>query len=98
MTSDWTTKHIPDLTAKVAIVTGANTGIGYEMARALADKSATVILACRNRDKGEAAVRQIRQEYPQAKAELLPVDLSGKGLCPEQTRQSPLHVRTTAAV
>ena len=76
MTSNWTAEHIPDLTAKVAIVTGANTGIGYEMARALADKSATVILACRNRDKGEAAVRQIRREYPEAKVELLQVDLS----------------------
>ena len=76
MTSNWTAEHIPDLTAKVAIVTGANTGIGYEMARALARKRATVILACRNRDKGEAAVRQIRQEYPEAKAELLRVDLS----------------------
>ena len=76
MTSNWTTKYIPDLTAKVAIVTGANTGIGYEMARALAHKKATVILACRNMDKGEAAVRQIRQEYPEAKVELLQVDLS----------------------
>ncbi|MBU0703723.1 MAG: SDR family NAD(P)-dependent oxidoreductase, partial [Chloroflexi bacterium] len=76
MTSNWTTEHIPDLTAKVAIVTGANTGIGYEMARALARKRATVILACRNKDKGEAAVRQIRHEYPEAEAELLQVDLS----------------------
>ena len=76
MTSNWTAEHIPDLTAKVAIVTGANTGIGYEMARALARKSATIILACRNKDKGKAAVRKIRQEYPEAKAELLQVDLS----------------------
>ena len=68
MTSNWTAEHIPDLTGKVAIVTGANTGIGYEMARALARKRATVILACRNRDKGEEAARQIRQEYPEAKA------------------------------
>jgi NAD(P)-dependent dehydrogenase (short-subunit alcohol dehydrogenase family) len=67
---------MPDLTAKVTIVTGANSGIGYEMARALARRSATVVLACRNKDKGEAAVRQIRQEYPKAKAELLQVDLS----------------------
>jgi NAD(P)-dependent dehydrogenase (short-subunit alcohol dehydrogenase family) len=76
MTSNWTAKDIPDLTAKVGIVTGANSGIGYEMARALARKRATVILACRNRDKGEAAVSQIRQEYPEAKAGLLQVDLS----------------------
>jgi len=76
MTSNWTAEHIPDLTGKVAIVTGANSGIGYEMARALARKRATVILACRNEEKGEAAVRQIRQEYPQAKAELLQVDLA----------------------
>jgi len=41
MTSSWTTKYIPDLTAKVAIVIGANTGIGYEMARALARSRAS---------------------------------------------------------
>lgn len=61
---------------QVAIVTGANSGIGFETARALAHKGATVILACRNRDKGEAAVRQIAQEYSQAKAELLQLDLA----------------------
>jgi NAD(P)-dependent dehydrogenase (short-subunit alcohol dehydrogenase family) len=76
VTSDWTAEHIPELTGKVAIVTGANTGIGYEMARALARKRAKVILACRNKEKGEAAVRTIRQEYPKAKTELLQVDLS----------------------
>jgi NAD(P)-dependent dehydrogenase (short-subunit alcohol dehydrogenase family) len=76
MPTHWTAENIPDLTGKVAIVTGANSGIGYEMARALARKQATVILACRNKDKGEAAVRQIAQEYPAAKAELMPLDLS----------------------
>lgn len=76
MTSNWTAENIPDLTGKIAIVTGANSGIGYEMARALARKQATVILACRNKDKGAAAVRQIDQEYPAAKAELMPLDLS----------------------
>jgi len=76
MTSKWTAEDIPNLTGKIAIVTGANSGIGYEMARALARKGATVILACRNKDKGEAAVRQIDQEYPEAKAELLQVDLA----------------------
>jgi NAD(P)-dependent dehydrogenase (short-subunit alcohol dehydrogenase family) len=76
MPTHWTAENIPDLTGKVAIVTGANSGIGYEMARALVRKQATVILACRNKDKGEAAVRQIAQEYPAARAELTPLDLS----------------------
>ena len=76
MPTNWTAENIPDLTGKIAIVTGANSGIGYEMARALARKEAMVILACRNKDKGEAAVRQIAQEYPEAKAELMPLDLS----------------------
>ncbi len=76
MTSNWTAEAIPDLTGKIAIVTGANSGIGFEMARALAGKGATVILACRSRDKGEAAVRKIDREHPEAKAELMQLDLS----------------------
>ena len=65
-----------DLSGKVAIVTGANSGIGYEMARTLARKQATVILACRNQDKGDAAVRRISQESVKAKTELGLLDLS----------------------
>ena len=80
MTTHWTAENIPDLTGKVAIVTGANSGIGYEMVWALTRKKATVILACRNKDKGEAAVRQIAQEYPGAKAELGLLDLSSLAL------------------
>jgi NAD(P)-dependent dehydrogenase (short-subunit alcohol dehydrogenase family) len=76
MTSNWTAENIPNQTGKIAIVTGANSGIGFEMARALARKQGTVILACRNKEKGEAAVGQIVQEYPQAKAFLLQLDLS----------------------
>lgn len=76
MTARWTAEDIPDLTGKVAIVTGANSGIGYEMARALAGKDATVILACRDKEKGEAAVRQLAHEYPPAKIELHQLDLS----------------------
>jgi NAD(P)-dependent dehydrogenase (short-subunit alcohol dehydrogenase family) len=76
MTSNWSAENIPDLTGKIAIVTGANSGIGYEMVRALARKEARVILACRNKDKGEAAVRQIAQAYPEAKADLMRLDLS----------------------
>ena len=62
MISNWTAEAIPDLTGKIAVVTGANSGTGYEMARALAGREAAVILACRNKDKGEAAVQQIDRE------------------------------------
>ncbi len=76
MMTKWNAKNIPDQTGKVAIVTGANSGIGYETARELARKEATVILACRNQSKGETSVSQIRAENPNAKAELILLDLS----------------------
>jgi NAD(P)-dependent dehydrogenase (short-subunit alcohol dehydrogenase family) len=76
MTSKWTARDMPDLTGKTAVVTGANSGIGYETARALAHHNALVTLACRNKDKGQAAVGRIIQGYPQARAELIPLDLS----------------------
>jgi NAD(P)-dependent dehydrogenase (short-subunit alcohol dehydrogenase family) len=76
MTTKWTAENIPDLTGRIAIVTGANSGIGYAMAQALSRKGATVILACRNQEKGEAAVRQITQENPEAEAKFIQLDLS----------------------
>jgi NAD(P)-dependent dehydrogenase (short-subunit alcohol dehydrogenase family) len=76
MASNWRPENIPDLTGKIAVVTGANSGIGFAAARALARKRATVICACRNREKGSAAVRQIAQECPESKAEYAPLDLS----------------------
>jgi NAD(P)-dependent dehydrogenase (short-subunit alcohol dehydrogenase family) len=76
MTSKWTDEDIPELTGKTAIVTGANSGIGYETARALAWKGATVLLACRNQEKGAAALRQMKSEYSKAKLELSLLDLA----------------------
>lgn len=52
---------IPDLTGKVALVTGANTGIGFETARGLAENHATVILACRSLAKGQRAIEKINR-------------------------------------
>ena len=52
----WTTQAIPDQTGRVAIVTGATSGTGYETARILAAKGATVILACRNAEKTAEAI------------------------------------------
>jgi hypothetical protein len=53
---------IPDLTGKVAIVTGSNTGIGYVTARELAKKGAKVIVAARSVEKGKEAIRRIKED------------------------------------
>ena len=54
----WKAELMTSQKGKTAIVTGSNTGIGYHMALALADKGAMVVLACRNLDKAEKAIRE----------------------------------------
>ena len=73
---NWTFDDIPDQTGRVAIVTGANTGIGYETARMLALKGANVVLACRNADKGRAAALRILEEKPTGAITVEALDLS----------------------
>jgi len=72
----WTFDDIPDQTGRTAIVTGANTGLGLETARMLALKGATVVLACRNPDKGKAALARIQSEQPRGTTMLAALDLS----------------------
>ncbi len=72
----WTTSDIPDQSGRTAIVTGANSGIGYETALALAKKSAHVVLACRSRTKGEEAIEKIKASQPSVSVELMLLDLS----------------------
>ena len=72
----WTFADIPDQTGRIAIVTGANTGIGLETARMLALKGADVVLACRNLEKGQAAASHIRAENPRGKVSVQELDLS----------------------
>ena len=72
----WTDQDIPDQTGKVAIVTGGNSGIGYETVRILAQRGAHVILAARNAIKGEEAVAKILSENPSANVETQPLDLA----------------------
>ncbi len=75
----WTTADIPDLHGKTAIVTGANSGLGYQTARALAGAGAHVVLACRNQTKGADACDRIRAAQPAADIQLASLDLSDLG-------------------
>ena len=72
----WSIANVPDQTGRTAIVTGANTGIGFETARMLAQKGADVVLACRSADKGEAAVERLRALALAGTATFAPLDLA----------------------
>jgi NAD(P)-dependent dehydrogenase (short-subunit alcohol dehydrogenase family) len=76
MNQQWTSKDIPDQQGRVVIVTGGNSGIGYEAALALAGKNAQIVLAARVMDKGEAAARSIREKYLQADVAVMELDLA----------------------
>lgn len=67
---------VPEQSGKVAIVTGANTGLGYETTLALAKKGMTVVMACRNAEKAEAARQHLLAEQPDAQLDVLQLDLS----------------------
>lgn len=58
-----------------ALVTGGSTGIGYEMALALAARGDHVVIAARDAEKSQRAIERIRQEHPEAKIESMPLDL-----------------------
>jgi NAD(P)-dependent dehydrogenase (short-subunit alcohol dehydrogenase family) len=75
----WTADQIPDLGGKTAIVTGANSGIGYQTAKGLARNGARTILACRNRARGERALSALLEAFPHALAELMVLDLADLG-------------------
>ncbi len=68
--------RIPSQKGRVAVVTGANTGLGYETALGLADKGCKVIMACRNKGKAEKAMADIRKEVPNADLEFIKLDLN----------------------
>jgi protochlorophyllide reductase len=72
----WLDHNIPNLSGKTAVITGANSGIGYEAARMLAIKDARVVLAVRNTAKGGKAAREIRSIGPQADLEVMALDLA----------------------
>jgi NAD(P)-dependent dehydrogenase (short-subunit alcohol dehydrogenase family) len=67
---------VPDLSGKLAIVTGSNSGLGFGLARRLSAAGADVVMAIRNRAKGEAAIDEIRATVPNAKLTIKTLDLS----------------------
>ncbi|BBY80529.1 SDR family NAD(P)-dependent oxidoreductase [Mycolicibacterium pulveris] len=76
MTAKWTAADVPDQSGRVAIVTGANSGLGYDTAAVLAGKGAHVVLAVRNLDKGRQALDRIKSGCPNADVTLQELDLT----------------------
>jgi NAD(P)-dependent dehydrogenase (short-subunit alcohol dehydrogenase family) len=72
----WNTNDIPDQTGRIAVITGANTGLGFETAKALAARGASVVLAVRDVDKGKDAATRIAAHSPGADVTIQPLDLS----------------------
>jgi NAD(P)-dependent dehydrogenase (short-subunit alcohol dehydrogenase family) len=72
----WTADQLPDLTGRTAIVTGANSGIGWHTARALSEHGSRVVLAVRDVEKGKQAADRIRSALPAADVEVAHLDLS----------------------
>jgi NAD(P)-dependent dehydrogenase (short-subunit alcohol dehydrogenase family) len=72
----WTAEQIPSQAGKIALVTGANSGIGYQAAMQLARHGAHVLLGCRSADKGSAALARLQREVPGASVEVVQLDMA----------------------
>ena len=76
MSSKWTAADIPDQSDRTVLITGANSGIGFHTASAMASAGATVLMACRNPEKGAKALDRVRADHPDAKVQLIQLDLA----------------------
>jgi NAD(P)-dependent dehydrogenase (short-subunit alcohol dehydrogenase family) len=70
---------MPDQTGRLAVVTGANSGLGLAVSRELARVGARVVMACRNVEKGEGAAERVREQVPEARVEVAALDLADLG-------------------
>jgi NAD(P)-dependent dehydrogenase (short-subunit alcohol dehydrogenase family) len=87
----WTTDDIPDQTGRTAVVTGANTGLGLETAKALAVQGASVVLAVRNLDRGKQAAAEITSASPGTDVTVQRLDLSSL----DSVRAAAVELRAT---
>src|SRR5499427_4850267 len=72
----WTEADVPDQCGRTAVITGGNSGIGFETARVLAAHGARLILGCRDQGKAHDAVTRIRAAAPGAEVRVMPLDLA----------------------
>ena len=72
----WTAEQLPDLSGRIALVTGANSGIGWVTTRELAAHGARVVLACRDVEQGKIAIDRVHASVPAAELDLVHLDLS----------------------
>jgi NAD(P)-dependent dehydrogenase (short-subunit alcohol dehydrogenase family) len=97
MSNVWKASDIPSLEGRRILITGANSGIGYHAALKLARKGASVMLACRDRERGETALDRLIEDAPGAEAELVLLDLASlrsvrEFAAQELSRDRPLHM------
>ena len=76
MKQKWDFDDIPDLSGKTIIVTGGNSGLGFEAVKSLSAKGAETILACRNEQNGKSAKKEIQEEHPNAQINVTNLDLA----------------------
>ena len=91
MTSNWTADDVPDQRGRTFVITGANTGIGFEAALVLARRGADVVLACRNPERAAAARARIAAEATVGKVSTLELDLASPGSVRQAAEQ--LHAQ-----
>lgn len=91
MNTTWPSGYTPDVTGKVVVVTGANSGLGLEIARVLATNGARVLMACRNQEKAERAAETCRASEPKGELDVRSLDLASL----ESVRALAADVRRT---